>query len=104
MDSIPARLRRNGTSPNYKSKLGYSYKRGVEWIEQSFEEYYLEAMNAARALMSMGIKKGSCISILSFNRPEWIIADVACMMLGGIPAGIYQTCSPQEVQYIIEHS
>ena len=104
MDSIPARLRRNGTSTSYKSKLGYSYKKGVEWIEQNFEEYYLEAMAAARSLMSMGIEHGSCICILSFNRPEWIIADVACMMAGGIPAGIYQTCSPSEVQYIIHHS
>ena len=61
-------------------------------------------MQAARSLVAMGIEKGNCVSILAFNRPEWIIADVACMMAGGIPAGIYQTCSPQEVQYIITHS
>ena len=26
------------------------------------------------------------------------------MMAGGVPAGIYTTCSPEEVQYIVHHS
>jgi long-chain acyl-CoA synthetase len=104
MDSIPARLRRNGTDPQYKSRTGYGYKKGIEWVLCSFEEYYLETLRAAKSLHAMGITKGKCISILSFNRPEWVIADIACMMVGGVPAGIYQTCSPQEVQYIINHS
>jgi len=104
MDSIPARLRRNGTSSQYKSRIGYSYKNGVEWVLCSFEAYYEEALQAAKSLHALGVHKGGTITILSFNRPEWIIADVACMMVGGIPAGIYQTCSPQEVAYIINHA
>ena len=39
-----------------------------------------------------------------FNRPEWVIFDHAAMMAGGAPAGIYTTCSPEEVQYIVHHS
>ena len=104
MNSIPARLRRNGTDPKYKSRIGYGYKKGIEWILCSFEEYYRETLLAAKSLYSFGVTKGKSVSILSFNRPEWVICDVACMMVGGIPAGIYQTCSSQEVQYIVEHS
>ncbi|MEC7983962.1 MAG: AMP-binding protein [Myxococcota bacterium] len=104
MNSIPARMRRNGTDPMSKNKTGYSYKKGIEWIECSFEQYYQECMQVARSLIALGLQKEGKISILSFNRPEWIIADVGCMMAGGVPAGIYQTCSPQEVQYIIHHS
>ena len=104
MDSIPARLRRNGTQETYKSRTGYAYKKGIEWILCSFEEYYRETLQAAKSLHAMGVHTGKSVAILSFNRPEWVIADVACMMTGGIPAGIYQTCSPVEVQYIIHHS
>lgn len=104
MNSIPARLRHNGTEAQYRLRTGYAYKRGIEWILCSFEEYYLETLKAAKSLHAMGITKGKSVAILSFNRPEWVISDVACMMTGGIPAGIYQTCSPQEVQYIINHS
>ena len=104
MNSIPARLRQNGTDTQYKSRIGYAYKQGIEWILRSFEEYYRETLQAAKSLHAMGITTGRSVAILSFNRPEWVISDVACMMTGGIPAGIYQTCSPQEVQYIIHHS
>ena len=44
------------------------------------------------------------ICILAFNRPEWIVSDVGTMMAGGVPAGFYQTCSPEEVTYIVSHS
>jgi long-chain acyl-CoA synthetase len=44
------------------------------------------------------------VSILGFNRPEWVIFDVACMAIGGAAAGIYTTCSPSEVRYIIDHA
>ncbi len=104
MDSIPARLRRNGTQEQYKSRIGYAYKKGIEWILCSFEDYYQETLQAAKSLHAMGVHTGKSVAILSFNRPEWVISDVACMMTGGIPAGIYQTCSPVEVQYIIHHS
>ena len=104
MDSMPARLRRNGTSSQYKKRIGYGYKRGVEWVLCSFEEYYRITIKAAKSLYALNVRKGRTVCILSFNRPEWIITDVACMMTGGVPAGIYQTCSPQEVSYIINHS
>src|SRR5262249_20909950 len=41
---------------------------------------------------------------LGYNRPEWVILCHAAMMTGGAAAGIYTTCSPDEVQYIIHHS
>ncbi|MGN6110928.1 MAG: AMP-dependent synthetase/ligase, partial [Kofleriaceae bacterium] len=44
------------------------------------------------------------VAILGFNRPEWVILDHAAMMAGGAAAGIYTTCSPDEVQYIVHHS
>ena len=103
MDSIPARLRRNGTQEAYNlvqdmhtkkvSNGGYAALKSITKRHQ-----------AAKSLHAMGVHTGKSVAILSFNRPEWVIADVACMMTGGVPAGIYQTCSPVEVQYIIHHS
>jgi len=50
------------------------------------------------------VKPGDKTCILGFNRPEWVIADVASIAVGAAPAGIYTTSSPAEVQYILEHS
>jgi len=54
--------------------------------------------------MSLGLGTGSTVGVLGFNRPEWVIADLAAMCIGGAAAGIYTTCSPTEVQYIIDHA
>ena len=102
-DSIPARLRAHGTNAN-QSRKAYGIKQNDQWKTFTFKEYYEETLLTARAFLTLGLDKDSKISILAFNRPEWIISDVACMMIGGVPAGIYQTCSPDEVAYIIQHS
>ncbi len=53
--------------------------------------------------MARGLEPGQGMGILSFNRPEWFLADVAAIMAGGIPAGLHISCSPEQCQYIIDH-
>jgi long-chain acyl-CoA synthetase len=102
--TIPAKLKRNGTDPAIKDKPGDYVKEAGQWVSTTYANYYSETLQAAQALVHLGIPVDGKISILAFNRPEWIIADLAAMMIGGVPAGIYQTCSSEEVQYIINHS
>jgi len=104
IQTIPAKLKRNGSDPAYKNKPAYYVKENGQWTATSFADYYKETLQAARALIQLGIANDGKICILAFNRPEWVVADLAAMMIGGVPAGIYQTCSPEEVQYIIHHS
>ncbi|MBM74069.1 MAG: long-chain fatty acid--CoA ligase [Proteobacteria bacterium] len=104
IDSIPARLKDLGTSPQSQNSIAYNYKENGSWIEHSFGQYYNETLRFAKALLSLDFNLEDKISILAFNRPEWVISDLGTMMAGGIPAGIYQTCSPEEVAYIISHS
>jgi long-chain acyl-CoA synthetase len=59
---------------------------------------------AGRALIALGFEPGQTACILGFNRPEWAILDLATMGAGGAPAGIYTTCSPVEVRYIVAHA
>ena len=82
----------------------YLVKQGGVWHATSWREYGQEIERAARALIRLGVKFGDRTAILGFNRPEWVILDVATMAVGGAPAGIYTTCSPDEVAYILDHS
>ena len=82
----------------------YLVKRNGVWHASSFREYGEEVERAARALISLGFERGARSCILGFNRPEWVIFDLATMAAGGAPAGIYTTCSPDEVAYILNHS
>lgn len=101
-DTIPARLFRNAKVRPYKP--AYYIKTQYGWRPTSWATYAGEVRQAARALLAMGLGEGGTVGILGFNRPEWCIADLACMCAGGAPAGIYTTCSPPEVQYILHHA
>ena len=101
-DTIPARLfaqaaKRPG-SPAYYEKVDGEYR------PTSWSEYADQVRRAGRALIAAGFEPGQHVAILGFNRPEWVILDAACMAVGGAPAGIYTTSSPEEVAYIVGHS
>jgi long-chain acyl-CoA synthetase len=92
----------------------YHVKEKDSWKAFTWAEYVDQVRTAGRALLALGVGKkhgngspdeaASCVCILGFNRPEWCIFDLAAMMVGGVPAGIYATCSPPEVAYIVGHT
>jgi long-chain acyl-CoA synthetase len=82
----------------------YFTKQGGVWRPTTWRDYVVEVRTAARALIALGFPAGGKVAILGFNRPEWVIFDLAAMMAGGAAAGIYTTCSAEEVQYIVDHS
>ena len=43
-------------------------------------------------------------AVLGYNKPEWVIMDLAAMMIGASVAGIYFTSSAQDAAYIINHA
>jgi long-chain acyl-CoA synthetase len=101
-DSIPARLfqqtRERPHAPAYR------VRENGRWRTTTWRRYGAEVREAARALIALGFEPGSCTCLIGFNRPEWVIFDLATMAVGGVPAGIYTTCSPEEVQYIASHT
>lgn len=82
----------------------YYEKIGMTWVPTNWEDYVLQVRRAARAMMALGLEPGNVVCMLGFNRPEWVIGQLAAMMAGGVGAGIYATNSPPEVQYILAHS
>ncbi len=101
-DTIPARLFE--TAKRTPDAPAYFVKVGAEWKPTPYSAYAAEIRTAARALVTLGLEPGGTVCILGFNRPEWVVMDVACMVAGGAPAGIYTTSSPSEVQYIVDHA
>jgi long-subunit acyl-CoA synthetase (AMP-forming) len=57
-----------------------------------------------RALIACGVGPGTGTVILSGNRPEWFIATLGTIAAGGLPSGIYTTCTPDQCAYIVDHS
>jgi long-chain acyl-CoA synthetase len=102
LDTIPHRLLRQAAT--YPSTIAYQAKLDGRWQPTTWQTFAAQVRTAARALIALGFPRGGKVAILGFNRPEWVILDHAAMMAGGAAAGIYTTCSPDEVQYIVHHS
>src|SRR5580692_5981327 len=102
IDTIPHRLFAQATArphaPAFHHKVDGRY-RATTWAE-----YAATVRKAGKALLALGFERGATVSILGFNRPEWVVLDLAAMAVGGAAAGIYTTCSPEEVRYIANHA
>jgi long-chain acyl-CoA synthetase len=101
-DSIPHRLLNQAAQR--PSSIAYQQFINGRWQPTTWRTFADQVRLAARALIALGFPRGGKVAILGFNRPEWVILDHAAMMAGGAPAGIYTTCSPDEVQHIVHHS
>jgi len=101
-DTIPNRLlQRAERTPNDQA---YYVREGGGWKPTNWGTYSDQVTQAGRALIALGFEPGQTVCILGFNRPEWAVMDIAAMGAGGAPAGIYTTCSPVEVRYIVAHA
>jgi long-chain acyl-CoA synthetase len=74
------------------------------WVPISSQQFRREVLAIARYLQSWGISRGDRVAILSENRPEWTMADFACLLLGGVVVPIYTTLTSQQTAYILRDS
>ena len=101
-DSIPSRFFAQGrTRP--EDPAAHVRKDGA-WQAMSWAAYTGLARRVARALIALDFAPGQATCILGFNRVEWVTFALGAQAAGGAPAGIYTTCSPVEVQYIVQHA
>ena len=75
-----------------------------KYLSLSWLEVQKKVNALAKGLISLGILKGDRVVILSENRPEWQIADLAIMSIGGITVPAYTTSTTSDYKHIINHS
>jgi len=83
----------------------FSTKYNGAWKSTSIQEYIEQANFVSKALITMGVKKGDKIALItSTNRTEWNIMDIGILQTGAVTVPIYPTISEQDYEYIIKHS
>ncbi len=80
------------------------FKRGSDWQIISSRQLYGYVAKLARTLREWGIQKCDRVAILSENRPEWMIADFACVSSGIIDVPIYATLTAEQTLYLLQNS
>jgi long-chain acyl-CoA synthetase len=88
----------------YTDRVAMRKKDFGLWHDISWNEYYTLAKYVGSALISMGLKKGDCVSIIGDNCPEWAIIDLGIQCAGGVAVGVYSTNAWPQVEYVIQNS
>jgi long-chain acyl-CoA synthetase len=97
-DLLPLAVKKYGDKPAQR------YKVGDEWVDASYNELGEAVREVALGLVDLGIQPGDKVSILAHTRPEWTHACFGILTAGATLVTIYQTNSPEECQYVLEHS
>lgn len=87
-----------------EQKLALSGKIGKNKWNQYTPELYLKTANELScALLAKGIQKGDKVALISTNRPEWTITQMAVTQIGAVLVPIYPTITAEDYQYILQH-
>ncbi len=92
------------TVNKFPDKTSLMYKKDNQYVDIKYKELQNYVDTVSDRLFEFGIKKGTPVAIFSYNRPEWVIADLAILKLGGIVVPIYHTLPDCLVKYIINDS
>ena len=90
----------------YKEKKELKDQLFLKWLKINNEEFLTwKQVNNNICLLSDFLKeklsKGDRCILLSENRPEWLIADIAIMNAGGVTVPLFTTYSEKDYEYII---
>ena len=74
------------------------------WQSQSWAQCRDKVASLSAALINLGIKPGDRVMLVSENRPEWCLADLAIMAAGGITVPAYTTNTTADHSHILGNS
>jgi long-chain acyl-CoA synthetase len=86
----------------FETLPAFRHHAGGSWHDLSHAEALERVRAAAAALRASGLARGDRAAILAENRPEWAMADYACLAAGVVDVPVYATLTPGQIRYILE--
>ena len=96
---IPAR-----NAAEHPGAVAFSVRSGRGWTDVTAATFAADVAALAKGLIAAGIAPGEAVGIMSRTRYEWTVADFALWSAGAVPVPIYETSSPDQVQWILADS
>ncbi len=92
------------TAARYGDRVAIRQKALGLWHAISWRQYHQRVVQAAAALVDLGLQPGQRAAIIGDNAPEWVIADLGIQCAAGAAVGIYATSAWPQVHYVMDHS
>ncbi|WP_282691836.1 AMP-dependent synthetase/ligase [Streptomyces sp. CC208A] len=74
------------------------------WTDVTAKEFLAQVRGIAKGLIAAGVEVGDRVALLSRTREEWVLVDFAIWSAGGVTVPVYETSSPEQIQWILGDS
>ncbi len=85
---------------NFPKDDAFTMKIDGVWAKTSTQEFIKKAQLLAKGLIALGVQPGDRVGLISPNRLEWNIVDIAIQQAGAIVVPIYPTISSSDYEFI----
>jgi long-chain acyl-CoA synthetase len=85
---------------NFPQETMFSTKIDGKWVSTSTKEFVEKANLVSRGLIALGVEPGEKVALVSGNRVEWNIMDIAIQQIGAIGVPVYPNISTKDYLYI----
>ena len=78
----------------------FTQKENGKWTPLSIQDFVAKSQHFSLGLMKLGIEKGDRIAIISSNRTEWHLTDLAAQQIGVVNVPIYPNITEEDKENI----
>lgn len=88
----------------YSQRVLQSYREKDKIKNITYREFFEKIKKVSSAFRKLGIKKGTKVLLVSDNRYEWLIADMAILFIGAVDVPRSSSSPESELSFIARHS
>ena len=103
-NNLPELFFEKSKNNSSKQHLIFINKENNKKESYSWQQTEKEVLALSNILQEQKVQKGERVMLVSENRPEWLISDIAIMSNGGITVPNYTTYTIKDFEYIIQDS
>jgi long-chain acyl-CoA synthetase len=82
-------------------RVAFREKRLGIWQETTWAEFGRQVRTCAYGLMDLGVEPGDRVAILSEDRSEWFVTDLAILSVGAVTVGLYPSYGAAPCKHIV---
>lgn len=104
--TLPDLYKKLANKYQYTEKTAFARKKSPSepYSTLTWDDAQADITALACYLHDFGIRKGDRVAILSENRYEWVVVDLAMQLLGAINVSLYTTLPPKQCEFILRDS
>ncbi|WP_236788592.1 long-chain fatty acid--CoA ligase [Amycolatopsis sp. GM8] len=88
----------------FPESVSFRRQSGGSWLDVTAREFAGQVLAVAKGLVEAGVERGDRIGLMSKTRYEWTLIDFAIWAAGAVTVPVYETSSPEQVQWILSDS